>query len=88
MSSLDIQVEKFEYCSPVCLKFSCRWRNITSHIPFFSSNGYEPMALWLRLITESLATWAGFLMSAETLAVPLPFYVALSPTQPVSALTR
>ena len=49
VSGLDIQLEKSEYDSPVRQKISCRWRNMTSHIPFFSCNWYEPMAEWLSL---------------------------------------
>ena len=35
VSGLDIQVEKFEYNSPVRQKFSCRWQNMTSRTLFF-----------------------------------------------------
>ena len=38
VSGLDTHVEKSEYDSPVRKKISCRWRNMTSHISFFSSN--------------------------------------------------
>ena len=66
-------------------KIGCRWRNKTRHVPFFSSNRYEPMAQWLaigRLIAESLATWVQILKSAKTKpsAGPQPFFVALSPS--------
>ena len=44
MSGLDIQPEKSEYDSPVRKKVSCRWRNTTSHIPFF---GVIDTNLWL-----------------------------------------
>ena len=37
MSGLDIQLEKSKYDSPVRKKIGCRWRNTTSHIPFFSA---------------------------------------------------
>ena len=37
VSGLDIQLEKSEYDSPVRKKICCRWRNTTSHIPFFSA---------------------------------------------------
>ena len=40
VSGLDIQVEKSEYYSPVRQKISCRWWNMRSHIPFFSSYSY------------------------------------------------
>ena len=80
VSGLDIQLEKSECDSPVRKKIGCRWRYTTSHIPFFSRNWYEPMAQWLRLVAESRATLAQFLKSAETLATPRPFCVALSPS--------
>ena len=35
VSGLDVQVEKSEYDSSVRQKISCRWRNMTSYIPFF-----------------------------------------------------
>ena len=44
VAGLDIQLEKSEYYSPVSKKIGCRWRNTMSHIQFFSSNQYEPMA--------------------------------------------
>ena len=37
VSGLDIQLEKSEYDSPVRKKIVCKWRNTTSHIPFFSA---------------------------------------------------
>ena len=66
-------------------KLGCRWRNTTSYIPFFSSNGYEPMDKWLRLVAESQSTWVWFLMSAETLCSASAI---LRGTEPVSAPTR
>ena len=39
---------------------------MTLHIPFFSSNWYEPMAEWLRLVADSLETWARVLQCAES----------------------
>ena len=45
VSGLDIQLEKSEYDSPVRQKISCRWRNMTSHIPFFFQA--IDMNLWL-----------------------------------------
>ena len=41
---LDIQLQQLENASPVRKKISCRWRNTTSHISFFSRNWYVPMA--------------------------------------------
>ena len=40
--------------------------NMTIHIPFFSSNCYEPMAEWLRLVVDSLETRVRLLHSAES----------------------
>ena len=61
-------------------KTDCRWRNTTSHMPFFSCHWYEPMALWVRVVAESRVTQVWFLMSAET-AAPWPFCMALSLSQ-------
>ena len=85
VSGLDIQLEKSEYDSPVRQKIRSRWRNVTSHIPFFPSNQFEPMAKWLRLVAESRATWVRLMMNAETLCCASAI---LRGTEPVSALTR
>ena len=85
VSGLDIQVEKSEYYSPVRQKISCRWRNIMSHILFFSSIWYDPMVEWLRLVAESQASWVRFLKCTDTL---YQVSASLYGTEPVSALTR
>ena len=78
VSGLDIQLEKSEYDSPVRKKISCRWRNMTSHIPFFSSNWCEPIGLVVK-------TGCRELKSAVTLCLPSAIFRG---TEPVSALTR
>ena len=38
VSGLDIRLEQSENNSPISKKIDCKWRNTTSHIPFFSDN--------------------------------------------------
>ena len=70
VSGLDIQLQQSENNSPVRKTNGCRWRNTTSHIPFFFlqliwTNGL--VVKNLRPFAESRATLVWFLMSAETL---------------------
>ena len=60
-------------------------RHMTNHIPFFSVGGYEPMALWLRRVAVSWATWVQFQQDAESLCSHLA--ILRGNHEPVSALT-
>ena len=62
----------FKLKNPSKITGSCMWRNMTSHIPFFSLKWYELMAQWL-------ATWVWFLQGAETSA-SIAILLALNPS--------
>ena len=79
VSGLKMELEKSEYFSPVRKKIGCRWRNTTSHVQFFSSNWYEPMAWWLRLVQRVGRHWFDSWWVLKRFAVPQLFCEALSP---------